>query len=258
MAQRFYDFAVENAFPLYAPSAGFNLPQLPRRRPDGLHMHQVMLVNAGRGVLIFGNRQYDLKAGDMLFLRADEPHYYYGTDDAFYTSWVAFLGPAVEPLLQYFGVNGSCVYRGKHHGNFEAKVANLFSVFETDIAIPLLMGKAYDAVLAFFDEVLRPTQTPIESIKNYLERNFAKPLTLEDIFADCQWSKSKLCADFKQKYGETVFEMLTRIRLNNARSQLERDPAVRVKDVALSCGFNSCSYFCRMYRRMFGKSPKSI
>ena len=84
----------------------------------------------------------------------------------------------------------------------------------------------------------------------------AEKLILDDIFASCNYSKSKLSKDFKKKYGETVFDMLTRIRLSNAKKQMEEDPTLKIKDVAMSCGFNDCSYFCRMYKRAFGKSPK--
>ncbi len=256
MKKRFYTSEAEACFPLYANTVGLAEPQEPRYRPQGLGAHQIMLVNGGHGILEVGTKQYDLHAGDVFFLKKNQPHSYYGADADFSTSWVSFDGEGVERLLSYYGVTSSVVFCAQYHGKFEQKLSSLHKIFDSDIGIPALMLGAYDCVIGFFDDAFRSEPTQPEIIKSFLERHFAEPLTLEDIFADCKYSKSKLSRDFKKKYGETVFDMLTRIRLSNAKKQMEEDPTLKVKDVALSCGFQDCSYFCRMYKRAFGKSPK--
>ncbi len=243
--------------PLFSRTVGVNRPQNPRYRPNGLLENQVSLVTAGHGVLVLGDVQYELEAGDMFFLRSWEPHSYYGTDEHFSISWVIFTGIGTESLLSYYGAEHSAVYRHKHFGKFEKRCLALYEAFDSEISFPALMAKAQATVISFFDEALASQPTPAEQIKIYLEKHYGEPLSLDRILQSLGYSKSKLCADFKKVYGKTVFEMLTDIRLQNAKELLEEDPEILVKEVALSCGFNDCSYFCRLYRKAFGQSPKS-
>ena len=55
----------------------------------------------------------------------------------------------------------------------------------------------------------------------------------------------------------TVFEMLTGIRLRHAHNMININPNIALKNVATYCGFSDVSYFCKMYKRFFGYSPKS-
>ena len=235
---------------------GVDQPQAPRCRPRGLKMYQIMLVSRGRGKLLIGRESYELMAGDVFFLREGEPHEYYGVGSDFSTSWICFSGAGVEPLLSYYGITHGGLMTRKDYGNFEKKLVALDRAFDTDVSIPMMMARVYELVVTFFDDTFKVEYTNTEKIKNYIEKNFAEPLSLDDIFEGCKQSKSKLCREFKEKYGETVFEMLIRIRLDNAKKQLDGDPTLKVKDIAFACGFGDCSYFCRMYRRRFGKSPR--
>ena len=81
-------------------------------------------------------------------------------------------------------------------------------------------------------------------------------LSLQDITELYPYSKSKLCRDFSAEYGMSIFDMLTKIRLNHARIMLKSDPSVSLKEVSENCGFNDTSYFCKMYKKAFGVSPK--
>ena len=55
----------------------------------------------------------------------------------------------------------------------------------------------------------------------------------------------------------TVFEKILETRLLHAKSIIKSEPEVKLKQVAESCGFSDVSYFCKMYRRAFGESPKA-
>ena len=232
------------------------MPQNPCYRPTGLKFNQITVINRGHGILEIGGQCYEISKGDSFFLKEGIPHAYYGTDNEFSTSWVTFIGDGVEPLLEYYGIDCNKISPLRTHGGFEKKLSELYRIFDTDISTPMLITKTIDTVVTYFDEAYTIELSVVEKIKNFLEANFAKPLTLDNILDGYSYSRSKLCKDFKNKYGETIFDMLTNIRLNNAQIQLESDTSLKVKDVAISCGFNDCSYFCRMYKRHFGKSPR--
>ena len=66
---------------------------------------------------------------------------------------------------------------------------------------------------------------------------------------------SKLCHDFKRDMGCPVFAYILNMRLTYAQRFLRSYPDVRIKDAALSCGFEDLSYFCKAYKKKFGRSP---
>ena len=132
----------------------------------------------------------------------------------------------------------------------------LYDIVDKVHELSTLCSLTFSTVISYFDEACKKEYSPMEKVRNYLEENYSKPITLDDVLTVYGHSKTKLCRDFKIEYGESIFEMLTRIRLKNAKIQLEGDTALKVKDVALACGFADCSYFCRMYRRAYGESPR--
>lgn len=90
-----------------------------------------------------------------------------------------------------------------------------------------------------------------------MKNNYSSPLTLADLLEIYPHSKTKLCQEFSATYGMTIFEALINIRLQNAHDMLTMDPNISLKTVMNTCGFNDMSYFCKMYKRKYGRSPKS-
>ena len=51
--------------------------------------------------------------------------------------------------------------------------------------------------------------------------------------------------------------MITSVRLRHAHNMISVNPDIPLRSVADFCGFNDISYFCKMYKRFYGYSPKS-
>ena len=62
-----------------------------------------------------------------------------------------------------------------------------------------------------------------------------------------------MTATYKRRYGETVTESLSRIRLTRAREMIAAGTSVT--EAATACGFADPSYFSKCFRRAFGYSP---
>ena len=65
-----------------------------------------------------------------------------------------------------------------------------------------------------------------------------------------------MTATYKRKYGETVTESLSRIRLENAQRMIAAGASVT--EAATACGFADPSYFSKCFRRAFGHSPSKV
>ena len=89
----------------------------------------------------------------------------------------------------------------------------------------------------------------------FMEAHFAQPLTLEDVAAHVGMNRYSLCRYFARAQGDTVMGQLRRIRVAKAR-QFLRFTALPIEEIGRICGFESPSYFGKIFRAQTGLSPR--
>lgn len=90
--------------------------------------------------------------------------------------------------------------------------------------------------------------------KEYADLNFRQPLTLSSLSKMYFINEKYLGRIFKKTWGISFHEYLNELRLNNA-SKLLRHGNMPITDVAFDSGFENVTYFNRLFRRRFGKTP---
>ncbi len=93
------------------------------------------------------------------------------------------------------------------------------------------------------------------SAKIYIDKNYANSsLSLLDVAANENMSQRRLGDLFFQEYQETMWNYLTRVRLQ-AAIKLLRQKHLSIAEIAAMTGYASPSYFSRVFRREMGLSP---
>jgi len=87
----------------------------------------------------------------------------------------------------------------------------------------------------------------------YMDSNYNRNITAEDICREFAVSRSGLWRMFRQYMNQTPGEYLRRIRMENARYILEQGESVT--DACMECGFTDCSHFIRLFREAYGVTP---
>jgi len=98
----------------------------------------------------------------------------------------------------------------------------------------------------------------IKSIKvvlDYIEHNYADPISLEELSALAGMSPKYFCRFFKEMTFKTPIDYVNYYRIEVASEKL-KDPNTSVTDVAFSCGFNDLNYFIRCFKKYKEISPK--
>ena len=90
-----------------------------------------------------------------------------------------------------------------------------------------------------------------------LRRRFDTPFARWELAQELGLSEDYLTVLFKQEYGLTVWEYLNRYRIWYA-SNLLGNTNLPLELVAKMAGFASTPYFCRMYRKLTGKTPSAF
>lgn len=88
----------------------------------------------------------------------------------------------------------------------------------------------------------------------YLGRHYTESIRLEDIAAFTGYTQRYIDTIFKQSTGYTIIHYLTRIRVESSRKAL-LSIGRPITEIALACGFESSSYFCKVFKKATGLSP---
>lgn len=99
---------------------------------------------------------------------------------------------------------------------------------------------------------------PVRIVENYLEANWDRPVTIEEIARETGVGVRSLFLSFKKARGYSPMSFLLRVRLYHARRMLEAPNATTsVTSVRSRCGFKNASHFARYYRAAFGELPST-
>lgn len=88
----------------------------------------------------------------------------------------------------------------------------------------------------------------------FMESNFEKVVSIEDISERCNVSQRQLERLWHQHFGATPQKFYLELRLHEAR-RLLRESSQSIASIAYSCGFVSASHLGSAYRRLWGCTP---
>ena len=111
---------------------------------------------------------------------------------------------------------------------------------------------------------LQKTEHPVrdyvrheEEIRNiiiYIKEHYMENLSISDIISHANLSRSECFRSFKQVTGSNPMEFINDFRLNQAASLLSSTDQ-NITEIAAACGFNSSSYFGKLFKEKYGQAP---
>lgn len=90
----------------------------------------------------------------------------------------------------------------------------------------------------------------------YIHNHHAEKVTLDTIAHYCHLHPSHLCTVFKQHTGQSIFDYLTKIRVETAANLLLKED-LPVGKIAELVGFRSECLFYRKFKEIMGVTPKT-
>lgn len=90
----------------------------------------------------------------------------------------------------------------------------------------------------------------------YIDANLGRDLQTGELAKLARLSDSHFCRAFKVSVGMSPYEYITRRRVELARTMMKTTSAP-LSQVALECGWQDQSSFCRTFRRVLGLSPNA-
>lgn len=95
----------------------------------------------------------------------------------------------------------------------------------------------------------------IAKVKQYVEDNYGKPLSLQDIAEYAYMNPSYFSTFFKKTTGNTFSSYLLDVRMKAAVEIMAKEPDIYVKDLAIRCGYKDTKTFIEKFRETYGTTP---
>jgi len=94
----------------------------------------------------------------------------------------------------------------------------------------------------------------IAKAKAYIEDNYSKDISLDDVSRTVDISPYYFSKLFKEETGENFIEYLTNIRIEKAKKLLQnRD--ISIKNICADSGYSDPNYFSRIFKKQVGLTP---
>lgn len=105
-------------------------------------------------------------------------------------------------------------------------------------------------------EVQKSDNDRINVIYNYVQKNFRKPISLDEIASLARMTVPSFCRYFKKISGKKFTQFVNEIRIVHA-CKLLTESADSISTIAFESGFNNFSHFNRQFKIITGESPSA-
>jgi AraC-like DNA-binding protein len=242
------------------------------------HFHpefELTFIMAPNGTRRVGNHVGDFEGSDLVFIGSNIPHlnFDYGIkteykkvvlqikEDFFKNDFITT--PELASIYQLFDNSKKVIC---FHGNVKDKIGkrlqkiHLLSHFEQFIEVLSLFQ-----ILATSDERTLLHDKPFENLYNnkeqsrlkvvykFIENNYQRSVSIEEMANLTHLSKAAFCRYFKKMTRLTFTEFLNQYRIEQAKRLLQSDK--NVTETCYECGFESLSYFNRIFKKVVGENP---
>jgi len=107
------------------------------------------------------------------------------------------------------------------------------------------------------DSVLTSQEQRVSNVVNYINMNYNKQITLDELSKIFFINKYYLCHIFKEVTGTSITEFIIRKRLVEAKKLLKYTD-YNITEISEMVGFNSVSRFISLFRNRFDQTPKAF
>ena len=240
------------------------------------HYHpefELTYIVKGNGYRIVGNSYEPFNDGDLVLLGSNLPHTWSGKADGDVNSDAIVIQFSSEFILPFLELNESLLIkkmldsslRGINFEPDEQLVTKIIEITETNgverilklISILDILSKKQIKLIApntFHNVVSRKSEVRINKVCLFIQNNFQNKIYLKEVADLIYLTESNFCKFFKKATGKTYSDYVNEIRVNEA-SRLLFQSDKTISQISFECGFETLSYFNRVFLNKKGITP---
>ncbi|HEY5561362.1 MAG TPA: AraC family transcriptional regulator [Clostridiaceae bacterium] len=252
-----------SSLPFYVKTIGSEENQFETDRPNGYPDYHWLHTGKGSGKLIINGEEHLIGQNMGFFFDPYIPHKYYCETGPWETYYITFNGYAVKELLKLLKFPSYGVYYLKSREAIEGYMNIIANSINSKGPLSGYKSSSilYEFLTEFKDYISEENKevnrgyVQLKPAVKYIEDNFERDLTLEEIASTVRVTPQYLCKLFKENFNMRPFVYITKLRLRKAKELLIQDSEKQVGQIAYETGYKDVSYFCAMFKKYEGMSP---
>ncbi len=216
----------------------------------------------GEGEICINDKSHRLNKGDAFIINIPGNHYYRLPPDSkqWEVVYIEFSKEADVFLNKFISSEGNIININED-SKFLALIFNVYrELIENRIdSIYKCSSYGYQLIMELLNEfttkvINQDRDIDVVACKNYIDKNYYKPIGLDDLTTITNLSKYHLLRKFKEEMGTTPGNYLIRIRLERAM-ELILSTDDTIDTIAKKVGFSCGNYFSKVFRKNIKVSP---
>ncbi|MBQ8894428.1 MAG: AraC family transcriptional regulator [Clostridia bacterium] len=250
-------------------------------KAETLHTHEfieLVYVLSGSMTQIMDNRQYEVRHGDILFMNYGCTHAFSAENRCSYVNILfspELMGEEIVTpanafcLLSLAAFNemrsdanfGKLTFFGSERKEIEDIILAMLKEYkEKQSAWETVVGNYLNTLIV---KMLRKTQMGMEQVEidgmwqelsEYIDQNLDSRLTLSSLAQKCFYNPSYFSRVFKEKFGVSLTEYITRKRLNYA-IELLSGTDLSLDEISSRAGFSDRNSFYHAFSHYLNSTP---
>lgn len=232
---------------------------------EELDSYLFMIVLSGKGIFTYNEETIYLKPNDIVFIDCKKKYSHRSSStDPWELIWVHFNGPSIANYYKlFFGKMDSIVFNSHSSSDFENTLFQLIDLASSENATSELLSSNLLNTLITQALTLEKldikinrniNSEKINQIKQYIDKNFKKKLSLDNIAKKFYISKYYMSREFKKNYGITINNYVVNKRTTLAK-ELLRFTDKSIGEIGQLCGIIDNSYFNKVFQKNENMSP---
>ncbi len=223
-------------------------------------------VISGKGTLFANEKEYAITAGHgFLVVPGQITTYRADAKEPWEYTWIEFDGLRAQESLRLAGISGmEPVYTpsGKEAG--ERLCQQMLYIVNNGTADPMhLIGHGFlflsqlvgSSAYRHTQNVRRLRDFYIKEALSFIESNYQRDVSIEEIAAFCGLNRSYFGKVFRETMGESPQAFLLHYRMARA-AQLLKDTKLSVGEIAQQVSYDNQLHFSRAFKNVHGVSPR--
>lgn len=251
-------------------------------RQIGMHTHQCWELShiiRGSGKRIIGDRTEPIQKDEIILIPPGIPHVWmFDSDktdhdgkianitvlfDATLPDRLSSVLPELSPSLQKLNTRTDAIsYSGAAHTAIRSLLHSMRGL-DAQARLPMMIklltavGDTEGCRTVGHRNTINRIQKRLEQVRVYCACNYARHIKLDEIAAYTGMNKSAFCTFMRRRAGMSLSEYVNTMRLEKACERI-RNSEENIATIAYDVGFSNVSYFNRIFRARYGRTPGSL
>jgi len=225
-------------------------------RKNGRQDWHILLVSKGTCLTLHNEKLHTMSAGDMVIYAPYEEQMYSYTSDGS-SLWCHFTGTIIEELFMSTNIKSGVYSVGNNKAIFDS-FSNLIRIFHLPGRENFANSSFLELIYNISDGIKNHHQSKgtdaLLSVLSYINENYSKNITIEDLAKKAGYSKSRFSHIFSEVTGTTPIKYQNDIRLKTSCEMLS-STQYPISEIAIKCGFSDPLYYSRVFKKKYGVSP---